>query len=275
MFRRVFLPGVVTSVLISSLVFAEDPTPAEKLIRKAIADLEAGREKLGDPLDQAKVDKAVRELEFVIAGDEQEDAKPAPLMFEVSPSLLKKKFSATRAVFNSKTGELMLVYDFSNKTSLADFDVGDHKVVVARKTLVLDGAENLPHKGKWKSFAMTAVLHFKGMRGIGVLSSNGSHIASGGANPDTMYLGAQDGGGASKIVPDKLRSGTIPIGFSITSSKTSANWGDERLSVPTVRKDDSHQIILSAGTEGCGFSNLVIVGVPDPGWLKEFLGVNE
>lgn len=266
MFRIV---SALAICLMATLLLADEPTPAEKLIKKAIADLEAGRDKLEDSLEQAKIDKAVRELEAVI-GEEEKDPKPEKLTFEVTPALLKKKF-AGKAVFNAKTGELTLAYDFAAKNSLSDFEVMDQKVAVNRKILGLDAGETLTHKAKWKSFTVGTVIHFKGMRGIGIKSTNESYLDSGGDNPDTMYLGVPGSGRTAKIVPDKFRSGTVPIGFSVTGSKASASWGEDRLALPTVRKEDIHQIILVAGTEGCAFSNLIIVGVPDPVWFKEFL----
>jgi hypothetical protein len=265
-----FVALTVGTGLVLGMASAED-TPADKLIRKAIADLEAGRAKLDDQLEHAKVDKAIRELESVVDGDEK-PAKPAALAFEVTPALLKKKFAATRAVYNPKNGELTLAYDFPGKAALSDFNVTDQKIAIAKKTLMMDAAETLQHKAKWKSFTVSTTLHFKGMRSIGISSTNGSHLGSGGANPDTMYLNATDAGTTTKIVPDKVRSGTVVIGLSVNENKTSGVWGTERLALPTSRKDDVHQLTFHAGTEGCGFSNLVIVGVPDPAWLKEFLG---
>lgn len=255
--------------LLAATLLAEEPTPGEKLIKKAIADLEAGRDKLDDSLEQAKIDKAIRELEAVI-GEEEKDPKPEKLTFEVTPAMLKKKF-AGKAVFNAKTGELTLAYDFPGKNSLSDFEVTDQKVAVNRKMLGLDAAEKLTHKAKWKSFTVATVIHFKGMRGVGINTTNGTHLGSGGANPDTMYLGVPGTGGTSKIIPDKFRSGTVHIGLSVTGAKTSAHWGEDRLALPTALKEDIHQVILVAGTEGCAYSNLIIVGVPDPAWLKEFL----
>jgi hypothetical protein len=255
--------------LLAAGLLAEEPTPGEKLIQKAIADLEAGRGKLGDLLEQSKIDKAIRELEVVI-GEEEKDPKPEKLTFEVTPAMLRKKF-AGKAVFNSKTGELTLAYDFASKNSLSDFEVSDQNVAVSRKMLGIDAADKLTHKAKWKSFTVATVIHFKGMRGVGINTTNGTHLASGGANPDTMYLGVPGTSGASKIVPDKFRSGTVPIGLSVTGVKTSAHWGEDRLALPTALKEDVHQITLVAGTEGCAFSNLVIFGVPDPAWFKEFL----
>lgn len=255
--------------LLSGFTMAADQTPAEKAIAKALADLEAARTKLEDPLEQAKIDKAIGQLELIAAGEEP-DAKPAPLAFAVPPALLKKKFGG-KALFNSKSGELTLVYDFSNKLQLSDFDVANQKLLVANKALYLDAAEILQHKAKFRSFAVAALIHIKSMRSVGITSTNGSHLGTGGLNPDTLYLGVPDGAGASKMIPDKARSGTIPVALSVTAGKTSVRWGDERLASPTVRKDDVHQIVLQAGAEGCAYSNLMIVGVPDPDWFKEFL----
>ncbi len=144
-------------------------------------------------------------------------------------------------------------------------------MAVAKRVLFIDAGDNLTHNAKFKSFTIATVINFKGMRKIGISSTNGSHLGSGGQNPNTIYMGVPDGNGASKIVPDKVRSGTVPIALSVTPSKTSIRWGDERLASAPARKEDVHQIVVHGGVEGCAYSNMVIVGVPDPAWFKEFL----
>ena len=57
-------------ILTSSLVLAAEQSPSEKTIAKAIALLEADRDKMTDTLEQAKVDKAIRELEALIEDDQ-------------------------------------------------------------------------------------------------------------------------------------------------------------------------------------------------------------
>lgn len=265
--RTLFLVSLIS--LGGAIAFGEDESPADKAINKAIADLDKAKLTLKDPLDQAKIDKAIRELEIII-GDE-DATKGAPLNFVVKPADLKKKFGG-KATFNAKTGELTLAYDFGQKSQLSDFEVADLKVLLKDKTLYIDSADKLQHSARFRSFTVSAVMAIKVMRGPGIASSNGTLLGTGGLNADSVWVQAIDGAGAGKVVPDNIRSGRIPVTFTITPVKSSISYGNERLATPTVKKDDIHQIVLVGGTEGCGFSNLVITGVPDPAWFKEHLG---
>ncbi len=264
----------VTACLIAcEFAAAADQTPSEKAISEAIKVLEKERDAIDDAIEQAKVDKAIRELESLIEdpdGQSMPKAKPAPITFDVTPVMLKKKF-AGKAVYNAASGELTLTYDFPGKGQLTDFDVDDARVLVTKKTLLIDAGDKLTHVAKFKSFTASAMMTFKGMRGVGIASTNGSNLGTGGARRDTIYLRVPDAAGTNKIVPGNIRSGTVPISLTVTPTKTSIRFATEKLSQPTVRKDDVHQVVLNAGTEGCGFSNLIIVGIPDPVWLKEFL----
>jgi hypothetical protein len=268
MFRCLIL--IATMSFLADTGLAADESRADKAIAKAIADLEAARDSIGDPIDKAKIDKAVRELEAVVGGEE-ESAKPAMLNFVVKPATLKKKFGG-KATFNAKTGELTLAYDFNQKSQLSDFEVNDLNVVLRDKALFVDSGDKLQHIAKFKTFAVSTIMMIKGLRGPGIASSNGTHLGTGGLNPDTVWVQAIQGGNAGKIVPDNIRSGRIPVTFTVTPTKSSITYANERLATPTVKKDDIHQVVFVGGAEGCGFSNLVISGVPDPTWFKIFLG---
>ena len=265
--------GIICCLIVSSIGFAAEQTPSEKAISEAIKLLEKERDGIDDAIEQSKVDKAIRELEFLIEDPDNptpRDARPAPITFEITPAMLKKKFSG-KAIFNEKSGELTLTYDFPGKAQLADFELEDAKPVVNKKTLMIDAGDKLTHVARFQSFTASATMTFKGLRGVGIASTNGSQLFTGGARHDTVFLRLPEGTGVSKIVPGNVRSGMLPIALTVTPSKTSLRFGNEKLSAPTTRKGDVHQVVLNAGTEGCAFSNLIIVGIPDAEWLKQFL----
>ena len=249
---------------------SDDKTPSEKALAKAIALLEMERDAIDDGIEQARIDKAIRELETMIGDPEHRPPKPVVLDFEVSQSALKKKFSG-KAVYNTKTGELTIAYDFAGKGQLSDFEVNDAKVAVAKKFLAIDAGDKLTHVARFKSFTASTIMSFKSMRGCGVFSSNGSGLVIGGPRQDSIRLVSADGRSMAKVVNPKLRSGSIPVSLTVTASKTSASFADERIGAQTVRPDDVHCVVLDSGTEGCAFSSLTITGIPDPAWLKEFL----
>lgn len=259
--------------LFSLPVGAEEPTPSERAIADAIKLLEERRDKIEDGIEQAKVDKAIRELEVLIEdpnGESMPEAKAVPLDFEVTPAMLKKKFSG-KAVFNPKSGELTLTYDFPGKAQLADFEVNDAKVMVAKKALMIDAGDNLKHIARFKSFTASATLAFKSMRGAGISSTSGAQLVVGGPKANSVVLRVAGGPADMKVVPQQLRAGAVPVSLMVTSGKTAIRFGPDKMSLPNVRKDDIHQVVLNGGTEGCGIANLTIVGIPDAAWLKEFL----
>lgn len=252
-------------LLLCAPVFAE--SESEKIIGDAIRMMEAKRDDIKDALDKAKVDKAIRELEALI-GDPD---KPAPpVQFDVKPAVLKKKFGG-RAVYNSKSGELTLTYDFGNKNQLSDFAVDDAKVAIVNNTLLIEGGDKLVHKAKFKSFTINSAISFKSLRGVGFSCTGGSQLRTGGMIPDTVYFEVAGAPPSQKIVAEELRSGTLVCSLAVSPKKTSMRFGPESFSIPTVKPDDFNQIILVAGSEGGGFSKVTIVGVPDPTWFKEFL----
>lgn len=255
----------VAFVLVASLALAADQSPSEKVIAEAIAGMEAKRDRIADPLEQARIDKAIRELEALI-GDGHE--KPLDGV-TVDLNVLRKKF-AGKPIYDPKSGELTLKYDFPGRPQLADFDVGDKRVLVAKKMLGMEAGDELKHVAKFKTFTVSVVMTFKSMNGAGFGSSNGSGMSTGGANFDTIYLGSP-GTSVGKIVPENVRRGSIPVMFNVASQKVSLRYAREVLTVPSNRPDDVHQLVLRGGNEGCGFSNLEIVGIPDPAWFTEFL----
>lgn len=253
-------------------------TPSEKAIAKAIKGLEADRDKIDDAIEHAKIDKVIRDLEAAIA-DPEADPKPgAPKAQSVNklvvkPTTLKKKFGA-KASFNDKTGELTLAYDFTNKNQLSDFDAADvKKVRLAGGILLVDAVEKVSHSAKWNSFNVSAVMTLKSLKGSGIGSSNGTALDMNGPHGNWIGLLVPEGSGPSKEVRDSLRSGRIPVSLMVTPEKAGMTFGDERLAAgtPKKEKDDTHQIILKGGSEGCGFSNLVIVGIPEPTWFAQIL----
>lgn len=260
---RVCICALLT--LFTGVALAADKSPSEKAISEAMSLLESKRDAIADPLERARIDKAIRELEALI---EESDPKPAG-GFTVDLELLKKKF-ATRPIYDPKSGELTLKYDFPGKGQLADFEVNDKRVTVTRKALSIDAGDDVKHIAKFKSFSVSAVMTFKTMDGAAIGSSNGFSLTVAGDNHDAAILLPPAGTAPFKVVPPRLRSGIIPVTFKVGPEKVSIRYAGEALSMPINRPGDVHQLVLRGGTDGCAFSNLEIVGVPDPNWFKEF-----
>eukprot|EP00456_Euglypha_rotunda_P024778 TRINITY_DN201_c0_g1_i1.p2 TRINITY_DN201_c0_g1~~TRINITY_DN201_c0_g1_i1.p2 ORF type:complete len:268 (+),score=51.84 TRINITY_DN201_c0_g1_i1:2610-3413(+) len=258
-------------ILAASICSAEEQSPSEKAISRAIAGLEADRDKMTDSIEQSKVDKAIRELEALI-----EDDKPTvnSAASDKIIAILKKKLVG-KVAWKEKTGELTLGYDFPGKAHLADFDVGQKRILVQKKAVGIEAGDELKHVAKFKAFTVSVMMTCRSLNSTGVGSTNGALFGTGGLHHDTIYLSSPDGGATSKIVPDKMRRGSIPVLFSVTAEKVSLRFGgSEILTVPTRRANDVHQVILHGGKDGCAYSQLVIQGVPDPAWLKEMGAVD-
>jgi|GEM_PF-6048457 len=268
---RAWLSGLIILLTIN-LTLAEDETktsPADEAISSAINVLEGKLEKTEDTLSQAKIHRAISELKAIREAEQTVEQLNA-VDFEVDPTVLKNKFQA-RTIYEPKVGILTLVYDFSKKDQLLDFTTDNSKAIVMKRSLIIDGSDHVTHRVKFKSFTVKGLWGLKTMRGGGILSTNGSHLGVGGLNQDTLYLGVPGASTISKIVPQKIRSGVIPFEFGVSPQKTAVTFGSERLTHPTVKKDDMHQIVLDGGTEGYAFSRLTISGVPEPKWFQEFL----
>jgi hypothetical protein len=153
--------------------WAAEPVTADDAIQAAIDQLEQSVDKVNDPLAKARIHKAIRELEIILNAGSETPVAPK-ITFEVKPAVLKKKFQG-KAAFDPKSGELSLIYDFTRKEQLKDFEVKkDAQYTLLNKSLILDGGEQITHIAKFKAFTVSGVLGVKTMKWGGVSSTNGS-----------------------------------------------------------------------------------------------------
>ncbi len=262
MFRTVMC-GVI--LLLSLTAMAEEKSPSEKAISEAISMMEARRDAIVDPLERARIDKAIRELEVLL---EEPASKPLG-GFAIDMELLKKKFAA-RPVYDPKSGELTLKYDFPGKAQLADFEYRDKQVSLTKKSLSIEADGEVKHLARFKSFSVSAVMTIRTMSGAAIGSTSGFSLMAAGDNHDAAILLPLNGAAPFKVVAPRLRSGSIPVQFRMSPEKITVRYGGETLSMPNPQSDAVHQLVLRGGNDGCMFSNLEIVGVPDPVWFKDF-----
>lgn len=250
---------------------ADDKTPGDMVIEEAIKLLEAKGEKLEDALDRGKVDKAIRELEAMIGVVKPEPtptppAPPAPPQppLQVDIELLRKRFGASKATYSPKTGVIKLEYGFSGgKGELADFDIGQKRVLQARKSLAVEAGDEIKHIAKWKTVTVEATISGKTLNGAGIGTSTGALLTARNGTA-VLITGAKP---VSK--PIRFRP-AVPVAFDVNAEKVSGKYGTEVLAAPFT-SDETHQVTLRGGSDGCAFGELVISGVPDPVWLKGFL----
>jgi hypothetical protein len=205
------------------------------------------------------------------ADDPKEGAKKSSgndVVDKMPPELIAglKKNLKGQLAFDKKTGEVALAYDFANVKQMQDFEVSKTKPVLNNDGLCLGVGVNVKHVARFRTMRVSAELRLKQMRGQ-VLRTDRVSIGTGGLNPDTVYLGIEGHDGSSAIVPDKLRSGVVPIKLAIEDERTLFAWGDS-----TVGKDapgvPAGQLQLFGGENGFCFKKLVIAGELEPAWAE-------
>lgn len=250
------------------VVAAADKTPGELAIEEAIKLLEARSEKLEDPLDRGKVDKAIRELEAMVGvvKPEPPPAPPSPPQppLQIEAEQVRKRFGANKATYFPKTGIIKLEYGFSGgKGELADFDIGQKRVLQARKSLAVEAGDEIKHIAKWKTVTVEATISGKSLNGSGVGTSTGALLTA--RQPNAVLIG----GGKPVVKAVRFRP-AVPVAFDVNAEKVSGKYGTEVLATPFT-SEESHQVVLRGGSDGCAFGELIISGVPDHAWLKDFL----
>jgi hypothetical protein len=144
--RFLFPLALLAAGLLLTAVQADD-TPGEEAIKEAITILEARKAQAEKKEDKDKIARAITDLEKLLPAAKKAVGKEKPvpdLAKLITPAMLKKKF-AGKAAFNPKTSELTLVYDFTAKDQLKDFDLGDAKPKVQKVSLELASGEGVTH----------------------------------------------------------------------------------------------------------------------------------
>lgn len=187
----------------------------------------------------------------------------------ITPAMLKAKL-AGRASYDQKTGVLTLTYRFGNKDELKDFDLGSAKPVLSPSgALGILPDESVKHVVVFDTVAITTVLGVKQMKGTILTTTDGVHVAVGGANPDTLYMDVKNAGGQSVIVPGNVRSGNVRFGLAVTDEKVTVQYATDIL----ARKPPqpvAGQIVLHGGELGFAFASLTIAGKVNPDWAATF-----
>jgi hypothetical protein len=142
-------------------------------------------------------------------------------------------------------------------------------VLLSPAALLVPAGESGKHVVKFDTITLTAVLGVKQMKGLVLRTTEGAHVAVGGANPDTLYLDTKNSPGQHVIVPDNVRSGSVRIALTINERKASIQYGNEQLTRQTVQPV-AGQIEFHGGEQGFAFAYLTIAGKVNPEWAATF-----
>jgi hypothetical protein len=264
------MSALVLTLLVSLVGVRAAESPAEDAIREAITVLEARKAQAEKKEDKDKIARAIAELEKLVPAKKGADPKDdGDLGKLLTPALLKKKF-AGKAAFNPKTGELTLVYDFSAKEQLKDFDVGDGKPSLAKGTLTVGPGENVRHAVRFKTLAVTGQVQIGSLSGRHFKTSEKLWV--GGSDKDIYVLNENSTKEAEKYVSAAFvpAKALTPFEFSVSPARLALRIGDARIGLATKTASAGHLELLGGTSGGNGYAKLVIQGQIDPEWAKEF-----
>ncbi len=227
-------------------------------------DVSPAPRQLKDLLEEKPKAKPVTEAIGEKTEEKESKKNPARLL-----ALLKKNLHA-RVAYDAKSKQIVLMYDWTSKQQLEDFDLQNAKVPFTRGRLSLRPGESIRHLVDFKEVTIAVPVLVPQMRGE-VLKTSGGVVASvGGANPDTMYLRGGGGDMLAMIVPEVQRKGIQPIMITITPTRLAFAYGVGKPSQLGKAVTDFHagQVELFGGGMGFQYGKLVLTGVIDDKWLE-------
>jgi hypothetical protein len=271
------IPAILLVFCLSLPCVHADESPAEEAIREAITVLEARKSQVEKKEDKDKIAKAIADLEKLLPPKKGADPKDGGDLGKfLTPALLKKKF-AGKAAFNPKTGELTLVYDFSAKEQLKDFDLKDAKPTLKAGALRVGPTEEIRHAVKFKTLKATAQIVVENV-GAGkghiylrtsedvkfwVLPVNGVWTGY------SLAAKADELAKTKAINQDQVGGKPQQVSLVVEPKKVVLKVGGEELSGKVDLPAAGH-LELHGGLGGLQVKSLVLSGVPDPEWAKEF-----
>jgi hypothetical protein len=249
---------------------AAEPS-ADDILREAINLLNSRKAALHSSAEQKRVDDAVDALLQRIGGGSP--AVPPAAGLPLSTAMIRKKLRG-KAVYNAKTGELSLGYDFLNRAQLQDFECEKAHPVTAHGMLALDAGDSIVHVVKFKTLSLAGIVSLRQMKGEVVGTSGGVSIRLGDPARDTLYLNTAGEEPVQLLVPEKERSGVFPFGLQIDQRRLIVYWGTSKLGKP-VSTPQAGRLELHGGEKGFAFGNLNLRGQLDEPWAREFFGLEK
>jgi TolB-like protein len=211
-----------------------------------------------------------------VAGGTNRGPKSTVVAGNNETALFRKKFSAGKVLYNSKTGELTLGYDFKKPDQLKDFDLNMATLSVNNGVLRIGPAENIVHVVKFESVSIAAwytIENAADKRALLSLSPGGVSLRYHHFNGLQMSICHGDTELAVKHCGgDSGRIGPWPkaIRFDLSHAKAFAKIGNFEVGAP-VNIQEVGNVAFHGGTGGVKIGSLAITGIPDKEWLKDFL----
>jgi hypothetical protein len=259
--NRLIVLEVVSLFLVGSLgstaLAADEESPAQEAIKEAINILEARKARTEKKGDQDKIADAIAALQKLLPTKAAGDGK------KITPAILRKKFQG-KASYNSKTGLLTLVYDFSSTDQLKDFELDDSKPQVAKRKVKLDGGEVMRHAVKWKTVTINAQCANRRGNNHPLIATTERYAFWIAGDKTALHFQGND------VVENRLPRGNLwPVELKVMERRISLKAGDISLG-KAVKTDGAGQVELKGGEKGNTFSSVVLEGKMDEEWAKKF-----
>lgn len=253
-------------------------TPGEEAVKDAIKTLKAKRAAVKDKADQALLDTAIKDLEERLTQVGKGEPEPEAKKDEpfVMPKGWELKFNTgrNRPIFDPKTGELRLVYDFSDPKQLKDFEYDkDFKPAVQKGVLSVKGGEKIQHVVRFltASVSCEAMAESKG----DLLSWDDKlflwvgHRQAGFTNNFDLWYGGQVIT-AKGNTPGEMVTKLVAVkNFQITPKKAAVTMNGIEVSA-AIKDGKAGQLIIQPKQASNHYKRLELVGTLDPEWAKDF-----
>lgn len=245
---------------------------AKKPSRKQSPSWRHARPRRGKKADQDRIANAIIALEKLLPpkqGNPGNVEDPG----EIPQALLKKKL-AGRGVFNKKTG-LSLVYGFKDKNDLKDFDLNGAAPACRNGVLRIGPADAIRHVAKFKSFKVTGQFTVENLGEpaygptIVVRATGGAAFGFQNWNGTVLHLVDKDDKWLSNKNFGGVQINSLPITFSVSEKKATVIAPNSEIA-GVIKAANAGQLELLGGKGGMQIRSLVISGIPDEEWVKEF-----
>ena len=216
-------------------------------------------------------------LQFMIKNDIDKNGKVDENKEISEMKSIQKKLQAKlsgKTVFNPKTNELTVTYDFQNKNQLNDFELSG-KPILSKGLLQIKPSDKITHKINFKSLKVTGVYTFNNLQGLHVQTSNGSGFkfyVNGGIRNTELLGGEKVIALGNKGAPKP----NTPVEFKLSVSEEKVDLIIEKTIVgASYKQKNAGQLILGGGNGGNSFGRILIQGVVSEDWMSSFFETKE
>ena len=224
----------------------------------------------------------------IIGPDVARGGEPEPLdPKELNAAALKRLF-AGRAIYDKRTRQLTIAYDFRNKKDLEDFDVGTARAAIQQGVLRVWPADSITHKAVFESMTVQAKITIEtrnetdvnAPKKLVVATTGGLavHCAAGAGGPDrngTIVSLRANNAPISETCVERFKCPVVNSPLHLEAlvtapGKVFLRFGAMEMAGNTGLKT-AGSLILGGQEGGVRFSQLVISGKPDFAWVSEML----